>query len=67
MTDVEALKKEMADAGVDCRVVIYHGAKHAFTVPGSDRAGVPGVGYDAKADKGSWEEMRKFLKEIFGA
>ena len=66
VADVEAFKQEMKNAGVDCRVVIYHGAKHAFTVPGSDKMGNPGVGYDAKADKASWIEMRKFLKELFG-
>lgn len=61
MADVEAFKREMKTAGVDCRVVIYPGAKHAFTVPTAvDR-------YDAKADKASWEEMRKFLKGLFGA
>jgi dienelactone hydrolase len=64
MKDVEALKKEMSEAKADCRVVIYKGAKHAFTVPGPD-SNIPGVGYDEKADKASWKEMVSFLAKLF--
>jgi dienelactone hydrolase len=60
VADVDAFRDEMKNAGASCRVVIYPGAQHAFTVP------TAGDRYDAKADKASWEEMRKFLKGLFG-
>lgn len=65
---VAQFEEEMKTAGVDYRVVVYPGAKHAFTNPAADgyakKFNMP-VGYDAKADKASWEEMRKFLQEVF--
>jgi dienelactone hydrolase len=65
---VAAFKKEMDVAGADYRFISYPGAKHAFTNPDADKLAqefnVP-IGYDAGADKKSWQEMRTFLKEIF--
>ena len=65
---VAAFKKEMDAAGADYRFISYPGAKHAFTNPDSDAAAreynLP-IGYNAAADKQSWEEMRKFLKKVF--
>ncbi len=65
-TQVDGLKKEMANAGVKCKVVAYPGAKHAFSVPGSEKIGLDGVGYNAEADKKSWAEMRTFFKRVLG-
>ena len=66
----EAIKQfqdEMKAAGVDARVVIYPGAKHSFTNPDADTYGkqfnLP-LAYNADADKKSWEEMKKFFKEV---
>ena len=46
----------------------YPGATHAFSNPDADanakKFGMP-IAYNAKADKESWEEMKKFLKRIF--
>jgi dienelactone hydrolase len=65
---VAAFKKEMDAVGADYRFISYPGAKHAFTNPDADRLAqefnMP-IGYDAGADKKSWQEMRTFLKEIF--
>ena len=65
---IVAFKKEMKDAGADFRFIVYPGAKHSFTNPEADeyakKFNLP-VGYNAGADKKSWEELRKFLKEIF--
>ncbi len=65
--DVEALKTEMRSAGVKFKFVEYPGAVHSFTVPGAG-GGAPDspVRYDANADKKSWEEMKAFLKRVFG-
>jgi len=65
---VDAFKKEMTDAKVDFQVISYSGAVHAFTNPDASALGkkynLP-LAYNAKADKGSWNEMKKFLAMIF--
>jgi len=46
----------------------YPGAIHSFTNPDADeyakKFNLP-LGYNAEADKKSWEELRKFLEKIF--
>lgn len=65
---IEAFKKEMKGAGADFRFIAYPGAVHSFTNPDADELGkkfnLP-LAYNAKADRKSWEELRKFLKTIF--
>ena len=65
---LEQFKEEMKAAGADFRVVSYPGAMHSFTNPDADalakRFNLP-IGYNADADKQSWEEMKRFLKDIF--
>lgn len=67
---VAAFRKEMDNAGVNYRVVIYPGAKHAFSNPAADELGkkfnMP-IAYDAKADKDSWEQAKVFLRDVFAA
>lgn len=62
--DVEAIKKEMADAGADLTVTVYPGATHVFTNPAADEYAkqfkMP-IAYNPDADKKSWEEMKGFL------
>ncbi len=48
------LAKELESAGVAHEMITYGGARHAFTVFGSDR-------YQEAADKKSWERFTKFL------
>jgi dienelactone hydrolase len=62
---VQAFVKEMKDAGANVKVVTYPGAKHSFTNPDADKAGVDGLAYDAKADRMSWEAAMQFLKRVF--
>ncbi|HTN94103.1 MAG TPA: dienelactone hydrolase family protein [Gallionella sp.] len=65
---VAAFRKEMDAAGANYRMVIYPGAKHAFTNPDADVMGkkfnLP-IAYDAAADKDSWEQATVFLREVF--
>ncbi len=65
---VEAFKKEMNSAGADFRVTSYPDALHSFTNPDATELGkkfnMP-IAYNAKADEGSWSEMRGFLNKIF--
>lgn len=68
--DIDAFKKEMAAAGANYQVDVYPDAKHGFTNPEADnvarRFEMP-VGYNADADKKSWQAMQKLLKQVFGA
>ncbi len=63
---VEAFENEMKDAGADARVIVYPGAKHSFTNPDADKAGIPGLAYDPQADKQSFAEAKTFFKGVFG-
>src|SRR5213594_1170244 len=62
---VEAFKKEMTDAGARFEVISYPGAKHSFTNPRADKAGMDGLAYDAQADSQSWAEMLKLFEQVF--
>ena len=65
---IEAFKNEMKNAGVDFRFIAYPGALHSFTNPDADEYGkkfnIP-VAYNAEADKMAWEELNRFLRQIF--
>lgn len=63
---VQAFEQEMRAAGANVEVVTYPDAKHGFTNPDADKAGIPAVGYDAKADQESWQQLTGLLKEVFG-
>ncbi len=62
--EVEAFKKEMADAGVYYQFVAYPGAMHAFTNP-DNKGEIPGALYNAEADKQSWQAMKDFFADLF--
>lgn len=66
--NVAAFRKEMEAAGAKYRVVIYPGAKHAFSNPEADVLGkkfnLP-IAYNAEADKDSWAQATVFLREVF--
>jgi dienelactone hydrolase len=68
MEQIAAFKKEMTDAGADFQFITYPGAMHSFTNPDADKFAkkfnLP-LGYNAEADKKSWEELKKFLERIF--
>lgn len=65
---IMAFKQEMSDAKADLQFITYKDAKHSFTNPEADsyaqKFNIP-LGYNAAADKSSWEDMKKFLKSIF--
>jgi dienelactone hydrolase len=63
---VEAFKQEMAEAGAQVEVVSYPGAKHSFTNPDADKAGMPALAYNAEADKQSFAAATALLKQVFG-
>lgn len=53
-------------AKVDYAMVYLGGAQHSFTVEGIDKKGVPGLAYNAAADRRSWQYLLLLLKEAFG-
>ena len=55
----------MQDAKADWSLVAYGNAVHSFTNPDVDKFGIPGVAYNEKADKRSWEAMKDFFAEVF--
>ena len=61
------LAEGLEAAGVDATTVLFAGAVHAFTDPGSDAHGIDGVAYDAAADRRSWTYLEAFLAECFAA
>jgi len=65
--EVAAWRDAMHKTKADWQMIYYAGAVHAFTNPNADKAGVPGVAYDAKADARSWRHMQDFFIEVFGA
>jgi dienelactone hydrolase len=64
---VLALEDELTGGGVDWQVVLYAGAVHSFTQPEAGNDKSKGAAYDASADRRSWQAMKDFLVEIFGA
>lgn len=68
--DIENIKKEMKEAGVDFTFKNYPGAKHSFTNPDADTFGkkfnLP-LAYNRKADQASWNDMKAFFTKCFGS
>ncbi|MCU0413142.1 MAG: dienelactone hydrolase family protein [Ignavibacteriaceae bacterium] len=66
---IDAFKKEMDSAKVQYEFVNYPGAIHSFTSPAADSLGkkfnMP-LAYNEKADKESWQEMKKVFTKVFG-
>lgn len=64
--DIEAFQDEMRQNHVDWQMNIYGNAVHSFTNPEADKHGIPGIKYNALADRRSWEAMRIFFHDLFG-
>ncbi len=62
---IDAFVKELRDAGANISVITYPNAKHSFTNPDAAKAGVDALGYDADADRKSWDSSMKMFKEAF--
>jgi len=65
---LDTFLKSLDDGKFDYQFIRYANALHAFTNPDADKAaaaGLKGVGYNAAADRRSWEHMQVFFAEIF--
>ena len=65
--EVAGFERELTEAGVDWHLLVNGGAGHGFTNPGASNLGVPGVAYDANAERRSFAAMRDFFDALFGA
>lgn len=54
---------QMNAAGVDWRMYLFGGTLHAYTVPGSEHMGLPGMAYHQLADQRSWRAMLDLFAE----
>ncbi len=66
--ELDAFLESMNTGKFDYQFIAYADAVHAFTNPGADAIaanGLNGVGYNAAADRRSWEHMKTFFAEIF--
>ena len=61
----ETFRNEMSEAGASFEIVVYPGAKHAFTQPYAREANLDGIDYDPAADKASWAALLKLLQEVY--
>jgi dienelactone hydrolase len=65
---LDALKREMKNAGAEFKIITYPNTVHAFSRPDADikaaKNNLP-IKYDAKADKESWNELTAFLEIAF--
>ena len=55
----------MNASGLDWQMIMYGGAKHSFTNPDADMAGMGALKYSKSADQRSWSHMKQFFDEIF--
>jgi dienelactone hydrolase len=60
-----AFEKEMTDAKVDWRMLLYGGAGHSFTNPDVGALGRPGFAYHKPTDERSWRAMMDLFAETF--
>lgn len=65
--EVNAFKKEMADAKISYEFIAYPGAVHSFTQKSAGNDNSKGSAYNEAADVQSWEALRTFFKKIFNS
>ena len=63
----DAFLANMAEAGVDCQMLLLTGVEHSFTNKDAASIGMAGLKYDAKAERRSWAAMKDLFDEAFGA
>lgn len=56
---------DMTASGVDCQMLLFSGVNHSFTDPYAEESGIPGIKYDARADRRGWAAMLALFCEVF--
>jgi dienelactone hydrolase len=65
--DMKKFAKDLEAAGAKVEVVVFPAAKHSFTVPDADKAGMGALHYDADAARKSWANLLEFFKQTLKA
>ena len=60
---IDEVRATLDKGNVDWYMVSYAHAVHAFTNPDADSFRIPGIAYNEKAAKRSWDEMQRFFAE----
>jgi len=60
---IDQVRTSLDKAKVDWYMVSYANAVHAFSNPQADSHKIPGIGYNEKAARRSWDEMKRFFQE----
>ncbi len=60
--DVDGLRAELAAAGARHQVTVFSEAEHAFTDPDAGAISMPGISYNALADRVSWGATMALLE-----
>lgn len=66
MDTIDGLRAEMTEAGVRYNISIFGNAAHSFTDPDAASMGMPGIEYNAVADKVSWGGTIALLQATLG-
>ncbi len=62
---ITAFKAGLNRTNADWEMIIYSGARHSFTTPGSGSYGIKNMAYNEMADKRSWGAMMTLFGEVF--
>lgn len=62
---IESFKKAMTQSHATFQVISYPGAKHSFTNPEADKAGIPALAYNKAVDDKSFAAALAWLGEAF--
>lgn len=61
----DAFMANMAEAEVDCQMLLLTGVEHSFTNKQAASIGMAGLKYDARAERRSWAAMKDLFDEAF--
>ena len=61
----DAFMANMAEAGVDCQMLLLTGVEHSFTNKDAASIKMAGLKYDARAERRSWAAMQDLFDEAF--
>jgi dienelactone hydrolase len=64
LADIDALRQELIDAGARYQITVFGEAAHSFTDPNAASLGMPGIRYDAMADRMSWAGTLLLLETL---
>jgi dienelactone hydrolase len=60
---IDKVRTTLDKGNIDWYMVTYANAVHAFSNPDADSFKIPGIGYNEKAARRSWDEMQRFFQE----